>query len=157
MTGFFRLGRARVGLLALALLASGGCTKSAVQPEYPEKVTFAASLGIDLAVMTKTTSGVYYLIRSPGTEGRVDGASRVTGEFKGWLADGTQVGAGHMSAQNVIELIEGLRKGMTGMQKGEVRLIVIPSTLGYGAVPPPELGIPRNSVLVYEITVTDFI
>ncbi len=143
-------------MVALALLASGACSKSAVQPQYPEDISFAASLGVDLAAMTKTPTGVYYLIKTPGTEGRVDPSARVTGEFKGWLPDGTQFGAGHMSAQSVFEMNEGLQYGMTGMQKGEVRLIVIPSQLGYGPVPPEGSGIPKNSVLVYEITVTNF-
>ena len=142
-------------LAALAAFACGG--DDGTGPQEPTDVTFDAAFGINLAQMTKLASGVYYKTTTAGTgTASVGSASRITGTYKGSLPNGGVFGQGALTNNPVSGFIPGFTDGVIGMKKGEVRLIVIPSRLGYADAPPPGSTIPSNSVLVFEVAVTDF-
>ena len=138
-----------LGLTAIVTLALVACGDNAFGPD-PAEVTFAASLGIDLANMTQTTSGLYYQddVVGDGTVAVEDAVVLVT--YSGWLVDGTLFDSGQ--AQFVIgvgQVIAGFEEGATGMAVRGERTIVIPSSLAYGSDRAP--GIPSDAVLVFAL------
>ena len=138
-----------VGLLVALTLAITACGDSATGPQSPEDVTFAASLGIDLAVMTRLSSGVFIQTTAEGTGPQMTLTDRFTATFQGWTSDGNRFDAGTLNDFSVGQLISGFA-AMDGMRLGETRLLVIPSQLGYGSA---GLGpIPGDAVLVFEVT-----
>jgi len=149
-------------LAALSLpLVLGACNDDPVSPRFPEDVDFAPSLNIDLDQMTRLPDGVYYEIVE---EGPVDEVPVATGEvlvdYALWLPDGTLLQTTFEDAASLDftfgtnQVIPGFESGMLGgggMKVGEVRRIVVPSELGYGANPPRNSGIPEQSVLIFDI------
>lgn len=135
----------------MAIAACGdSATDSATGPQNPEDVTFAAALGIDLAVMTKLPSGVYIqTLHASGVGTPMTATDRFTADYQGWTPDGNRFDSGALPNISLDQLISGFA-GMVGMTIGETRLLVIPSQLGYG---PEGYGvIPPNAVLVFEVT-----
>jgi FKBP-type peptidyl-prolyl cis-trans isomerase len=117
--------------------------------------TFAPSLGVNLATMTKTQSGLAYQDKVVGTGATATAGKTVSVQYTGWLPDGTKfdssrdrnepfdfpLGAGHV--------IPGWDEGVAGMKVGGRRLLVIPPALGYG---PSGTGpIPPNATLVFDV------
>lgn len=49
------------------------------------------------------------------------------------------------------ECVKGFDIGVDGMREGGERYLIVPPKLGYGSSPPP--GIPKNSVLYFDVTV----
>ncbi len=142
----------KTGRFALAMglaLALGGCDST--EPQTPETVKFAASLGINLAAMTKLPSGVYIQTITPGTGVALKVMDQWSINYKGSLANGTVFDPGMqpLIKSNFSQVIEGF-KGMVGMTKGEMRKMVIPSELGYGLQ--DSRSIPGGSVLIFDVT-----
>jgi FKBP-type peptidyl-prolyl cis-trans isomerase FkpA len=141
----------RMSWLLMMVLALGACGDSGLGPD-PEDAEFDASLGVDLAAMTKLTSGVYIqtLTAGGGTAAITATTPRVTVAYVGWLADGTEFDDGTLTNYPLGGLVTGFIEGVVGMKVGEKRKIVIPASLGYG---PEDNGpIPGNSVLVFDVT-----
>lgn len=140
----------KTGRFALAMglaLALGGCDST--EPQTPETVKFAASLGINLAAMTKLPSGVYIQTITPGTGVALKVMDRWSINYKGSLANGTVFDTQPLFKSNFSQVIQGF-EGMVGMTKGEMRKMVIPSELGYGLQ--DNRSIPGGSVLIFEVT-----
>ena len=138
-----------LGMTAIMTLALAACGDNAFGPD-PAEVTFAASLGIDLANMTQTTSGLYYRddVVGDGATAAADDIATVT--YSGYLANGTQFDGGIF--QFVLTsggAIAGFVEGVTGMRVGGERTIVIPASLGYGSS--GSGSIPGDAVLVFEL------
>lgn len=133
--------------LALVLLAGALSASCGNDPAAPE---FDPSLGIDLASMTRSASGLYYRDLVVGTGDAAQGGDTATVGYSGWLTDGTLfdsgsfafiLGAGHV--------ISGFDEGVAGMKVGGKRKLVIPPGLGYGNR--SNGPIPANSTLVFEV------
>ena len=140
----------RVLFALVAVLALVSCGDDGLGPN-PEDAKFAASLNIDLSKMTKLSSGVYILTTTPGTgTATVGTTSNMSAGYNGWLANGVLFGTGTIQAEPVSNFVPGFADGVLGMKVGEVRKIVVPSSLGYGE---QKYGlIPPNSVLIFEVT-----
>jgi FKBP-type peptidyl-prolyl cis-trans isomerase FkpA len=139
------------GVLAVGLAA---CNSDPAGPELEviEEVTFAPSLGVDLAAMTKLPEGLYIQDRVAGTGPGLAAGDRAWTYYRLWLRDGTIIGADlhtFVVQANPPEVIEGWDIGMEGMAAGGTRLMVIPYQLGYGEQ--DYQGIPGGSVLVFEV------
>lgn len=142
--------------LLLALVATvAACDDDVTGPQTPADVTFDASLGVNLGSMTKLDSGVYIQTLTAGQGVPVADGDLVIVDYTLWLANGTErdSGAGASFRLNAGSVIDGFRLGMIGMVKGETRLIVVPSALGYGAA--GRTGIPPHSVLVFRVKLND--
>lgn len=138
--------------LSLALVACGG---NPFGPD-PEEVEFAASLGIDLASMTRTASGLYIRDDLVGEGSPAVVPDRVTITFTGWLVDGTVFDSGEVAFfLGNLKITDGLTEGLVGMRVGGTRTIVISADLAFGSQGGD--GIPDNAVLVYELTLTALI
>ena len=140
--------------------ATTTATTTAAKPDSsptptPAVPTFAPALGVNLAAMTKTPSGLAYEDKKVGTGAAATSGKTVSVHYTGWLPDGTKfdssrdrnepfdfpLGAGHV--------IAGWDEGVSGMKVGGRRLLVIPPNLGYG---PAGTGpIPPNATLVFDV------
>jgi FKBP-type peptidyl-prolyl cis-trans isomerase FkpA len=145
-------------ILFLPLLLSG-CEGGPFKPSVPtiETTEFAPELGVDLSLMTRTASGLYYRDLHVGGGIVVGAGHRVQVRYTGWLTDGWRfdhndpprdplffvVGSGQM--------IPGFDRGVMGMRVGSRRQLVIPPSLGYGSR--PQGSIPANSILVFVVEI----
>ncbi len=142
------------GVLALAGLLAG-CGDDTVDPvvfQVIEEVTFAASLNIDLSTMEMLASGVYIVDRVVGPGAEAAAGTTPTVSYTGWLTNGSVFDAGTFPftlASGVV--VPGFDEGITGMNVGGTRLIIIPPAEAYGESP---IGsIPGGSILIFEVTV----
>lgn len=138
------------GVLAFSALLAGCGGDS--DPQVIEEVTFAASLGVNLAAMDVLPSGVYTGDSTVGAGELVVDGSEIAITYTGWLTDGTQFdSSGFSMTVGVTNLVPGFTAGVLGMRVGGTRLVVIPPAQAYGQ---NEVGdIPPGSILVFEITV----
>lgn len=148
----------RFSVLVLALLAVAGCgdDPAQVQLQVIEETTFAPSLNIDLATMTKDPSGVYTQDLVVGTGEPVDYDSQVSVSYSGWLSDGTLFDSGtgfSFLVGGVGEAILGFHVGVIGMRLGGERLMLLPPDVAYGA--DPNGPVPPGSILVFRVTLDE--
>ena len=139
-----------VFLIITVVLFSTGCTKESQADIDEELITqYINDNNIDA---TKTESGLYYQIITQG-EGTVpDITDIVNVHYVGELLDGTVFDetTGSAASFNVSAVILGWQEGLQLMNEGGEALFIIPSRLGYGSSSP--VGIPANSVLVFNVT-----
>jgi peptidylprolyl isomerase len=147
-------------LVALVLSACLGSTdpERADVPTDPAAVTFAPALGVNLAAMTLTNTGLYYQDVVVGTGTPVGPADSVRATYQGYLSGGTRFtesSPGEPLQRRITSLIAGFQQGVTGMAPGGRRKLVIPPQLGYGLVNvrdnSGQVLIPANSVLVFDV------
>lgn len=148
--------RQSAAALALTLAAACGSDATSVRttPSDPATDTFAASLGVNLAQMTRKSADLYIqdLVVGTGTEATNGRLLRVT--YTGWLANGTKfdsnVGAATFPFTLAArEVIDGWDQGFANMKVGGKRRLVIGSNLAYG--PSGRGAIPPNATLVFEV------
>lgn len=120
-------------------------------PETIEDADFAASLGINLANMTRTASGLYYEDIEVG-----EGAPAVAGDdvrvgYSGRLTDGTEFDSGQFPFRlGAGQVVPGFDEGVSGMRVDGIRRIIIPPELGYGSR--GSGPVPPNAILIFRIT-----
>jgi FKBP-type peptidyl-prolyl cis-trans isomerase FkpA len=142
-------------LLACALpLFAAACGSDG--PTSIEDTEFAASLGVDLSLMTRTSTGLYYRDLTVGTGAVAQNGKTVSVYYQGWLADGTRFdgrtsGTPYPFPLGTGYVIKGWDQGVVGMRVGGKRQLVIPPSLAYGAS--GRGSIPPNAVLVFEVEV----
>jgi FKBP-type peptidyl-prolyl cis-trans isomerase len=153
-----------LGLLAAATLA--GCTLDtgpSNKSSDPSTETFAASLGVDISTMTKTTAGDYYKDIKVGPAGApvLSGNAIIGMDYTGYIKNGSAFATGSIKVsdtqqETLANLILGLQDAMQGMAVGGERLIVVPSQYAYGATSFSSNGVnvPPNSTLIFDITLT---
>jgi FKBP-type peptidyl-prolyl cis-trans isomerase FkpA len=146
-------------LLCLMVLAacSGARDRPAAEaaPADLAHTTFAPSLGVDVASLTKTPRGAYVRDLAPGSGEPVAAGQQVAIHYQGSLPNGQQFDANGSNDPPFVfrigagEVVPGFDEGVTGMRVGGKRLVVIPPELGYGSQ--PNGPIPANSILVFTI------
>lgn len=163
---------ARTGAwLALVLLAGcdvrdSGRTERPVgdesaQQESTVPADFAESLGIELADMQQTPSGLYIQDMVEGRGLAARSGHVVVVHYTGWLPNGEEFDstrdAGEARSFQLgarRDVITAWEEGVTGMRIGGVRRLVVPPHLGYGARGVPG-AIPPNATLVFEFELLD--
>jgi FKBP-type peptidyl-prolyl cis-trans isomerase FkpA len=143
--------RALMACSLLVLSACGGEPDSA----SPEKVTYAAALGVDLGAMTRSASGLYTQDVPAGTGAEATPGREVGVHYTGWLPDGTQFdssrgGRAFWFTLGVGQVISGWDEGVAGMKVGGKRRLILPAKRAYGERGAPPL-IPPHSVLVFDV------
>ncbi|NVJ27918.1 MULTISPECIES: FKBP-type peptidyl-prolyl cis-trans isomerase [Myxococcus] len=152
-------------LCAALMLPLAGCDSDEVDTPPPDtgnpdngdptKVTYAESLNVDLAAMTRSSSGLYTQdLGEPGAGDVATAGKRVYVHYTGWLPDGKKFdsSAGKSPIDFTLgqgSVIDGWDQGIVGMRVGGKRRLVIPSSLGYGAQGSSG-AIPPYSVLVFD-------
>lgn len=164
----------RAQLFALLVLSSG-CTLDTLRSKpldaqaptrtnpnvgQPEALTYDSSLNVDLSMMVRTPSGLYWQDLVPGTGAEAVKGAVVSADYTGWLADGSvfdtskRVGRPYQFTLGMRRVIDGWDEGLVGMRVGGQRLLVIPPQLAYG---PRGSGgvIPGNATLIFLIDLRD--
>ncbi len=125
-------------------------------PSNPAVETYAASLGVNIAGMTKKSDNLYVqdLVVGTGAEAVVGRTVGVT--YSGYLINGSRfdsnVGRAPFSfVLGVQQVIAGWDQGVVGMKVGGKRRLVIGSALGYGRQ--GSGPIPPNATLVFDVEV----
>ncbi len=149
---------AAVLVIVAGCAGGGGGSLDAPAPYDPELVTFAPELGVDLAAMQRTPSGLYLQDLKEGDGFAAQRTSLVTLHYVGYLPDGTifDTSSGGDPFQFRLggnEVIRGWNQGIPGMKRGGIRRLVVRPALGYrsqgrGRIPP-------NSTLIFDIQLLD--
>ena len=167
----------RIALLALLISGCAGNGDTAAQTDTaaeatppaatttpqsdgnaPTDVAYAPALGVDLEAMSLQESGLYIQVLREGEGPRAVPGDRMGVHYTVSFADGTKLDssfdhsppAPYDLVLGQTPLIDGWNEGVTGMQLGEKRLLVVPYQLGYGAGGrPPQ--VPGYSTLVFEV------
>lgn len=131
--------------LLAGLLLLGGCGDEITFP--PD---FDDGLGIDLATMTRTASGLYYQDLVVGTGPAAKAGDKVTVAYSLWLPDGRKLDTGTFPfTLGTGAVIPGFDEGVRGMSVGGTRKLVIHPDLGYGKTGQGAIG--PNQTLVFQV------
>lgn len=104
----------------------------------------------------KTSSGLRYFDVQPGVGDIPQQNSTVTVNYTGWLAeDGTQFDSNDLAQFNLQSVIQGWTEGLSTMQVGGTRRLIIPPDLGYGSRGSPP-RIPADAWLVFDVELLEF-
>jgi FKBP-type peptidyl-prolyl cis-trans isomerase FkpA len=149
---------------ATFLMAAAGCLKGTEPivtdpgtPSNPATETYAASLGVNIAQMTKLSDNLYIQDVAAGGGTQATGGRLLGVTYTGWLVNGTQfdsnVGKAAFSFPlGIGAVIPGWDQGLVGMHAGGTRRLVIGSALGYGGT--GSGPIPPNATLVFVVQLT---
>jgi peptidyl-prolyl cis-trans isomerase A (cyclophilin A) len=125
-------------------------------PAAGDKASIAKTLGVDLAKMQKTKSGLEYVVTKAGTGAKPKSGQRISAHYTGYLLDGSKFdssrdrGAPFETAIGVGDVIKGWDEAFLDMGVGEKRVLFIPPDLGYGARGAGGV-IPPNATLVFDV------
>ncbi|GEC71565.1 FKBP-type peptidyl-prolyl cis-trans isomerase [Flavobacterium flevense] len=100
---------------------------------------------------TKSESGLYYVIKDPGTGKQATPESNVTVAYKGYFMDGKVFDQSDEKGISfgLNQVVKGWTEGISYLKEGGSALLVIPAKLGYGG---NDYGsIPGASVLIFEV------
>jgi len=149
---------------AIAVLAFAAACDLSTEPRVPAPIdpandTYAPSLGVDIASMTKTASGLYYKNKTVGTGAAVAPGDSISVHYTLWMTNGTKIQSSKdgtpvkpfefLTGTQPPRVIAGFEEGVIGMQPGGVRQLVIPTHLAWSTL--PGAPVPPNSNVVFEI------
>src|SRR5688572_6829573 len=118
MRGRGNMKRASLQSILVLVLAVAACGDDSTGPQNPEDVTFASSLGINLAQMTRLPSGVYVQTVTAGTgTAQVAASNTVVLDYTLWLPNGTRIaGPDRLDPANAgTGFIPGFSQGLIGL------------------------------------------
>ncbi len=107
------------------------------------------------------TSGVYYIVEQPGSGSDLfTNSTSVTVGYTGKVLT-----TGKMFAKTddfhpsfiLQSVILGWQLGIPKIQKGGKVRLLLPSRYAYGPAPQPQIGLPKNAILDFEITLYDIV
>lgn len=151
------LQRLLVAPLVAALVSASACGSddpvATSSPSNPATETFASSLGINIASMTKKSDDLYIKDLVVGTGSEAINGRLVRVHYTGWTANGTQfeTSAGRSPIEFTLgqDVITGWNQGILGMRVGGKRRLVIGSNLAYGST--GKGSIPPNATLIFDV------
>jgi FKBP-type peptidyl-prolyl cis-trans isomerase FkpA len=108
----------------------------------------------NLTDVQKTESGLHYIVTKEGDGYYPDINSTVNVSYKGYLTDNSIFDQNPNSEFPLKNVIEGWQEGIPKFSRGGGGILLIPSTLGYGASATG--SIPANSVLIFEVDLINF-
>jgi len=141
-------------IVAAALLLAYTGTQNAVVTGASNEQFLAANADED-GVET-TASGLQYKVMKPGEGPSPTATDTALVKYEGRLRDGTIFDANEQTPMPVGGVVPGFSEALQLMQKGGEYRIWIPSDLAYGEASPGE-QIPPNSLLIFDVTLLDFI
>ena len=145
-------GRAARGIWTIGLLfVAAACSSISTNITPVDDDELAPFLGIDLAQMNLSASGLYWIDTTVGTGDEAVEGLTATVLFSGWLKNGTLFDTGTFAfiLNSESGVIPGFLEGVLGMRIGGIRKLVLPPELAYGAA--GNGVIPPNATIVFEI------
>lgn len=149
---------AAVAALALVAACDLSTSPNVPAPIDPAKDTYATALGVDIASMTKTSTGLYFKNKVVGSGAAAQKGDSVRVHYTLWLTNGTKVESSKdnngsplefLTGATPIRVIPGFEEGVIGMQPGGVRQLVIPPSLAWGSQGFPPVQ--PNANVVFEV------
>ena len=144
--------------LLMLLVTISGCKKE--QTDYTEtdkKIILDYIASHNLTNVKSTPSGMYYVIEKEGTAVHPDLYSTVIADYTGRLANDTifeTTEGNNPKSFSLSGVIQGWQIGIPLLGRGGKAKLLIPSSLGYGSQ--AQYGIPKYSVLIFDISLIDF-
>ncbi len=151
-----------LGMVVLfTLIIVSGCKKDELT-YTPEKEAAQMKTWLDAMVKNNvnidtTSTGLYYIVDTPGSGPKVQEGDTVTVQYTGMFLDGTIFDSSssftyvHKAADQ--RMIQGWEEGIEVMNKGELAVFLVPSAKAYG-----NYGysiIPPYTPLLFTISVVD--
>jgi len=99
-------------------------------------------------------SGIFYYIEEQVSDQYPQSYSNVHIRYTGKLLNGKVFDGPNRTSLSLRTTILGWQYGIPLFSKGSKGKLLIPSGLGYGEY--PQMGIPANSVLIFDIEIIDF-
>lgn len=127
-------------------IAAMEAAQKAIEEQWPDAIT--------------TPSGLKYVVVEEGEGDTPQPGSVVTVHYNGKLLDGTKFDSSYDRGQPIDfpvgqgQVIKGWEEALLGMKKGEKRVLIIPSDLGYG--PAGRGPIPPNATMVFDVELVNF-
>ena len=157
-------------LLVTLLIAFAGCKKDSVNYGTIDNKAILAYIQANNLTAKSTSTGLYYVVTTPGDATRPLLTSTVYVKYRGYVLNGTVKGPTEFDSSYELSeqpakflmsgLIKGFSEGLKQFGKGGKGQLIIPSTLGYGTTAQGVVGsfgyIPANSVLIFDIELTTF-
>lgn len=139
---------------ALILSACNGDNGAPDIPSNPAVETYAPSLGVSIAQMTRRSDNLFIQDLVVGTGPEAVVGRTVDARYTGWLINGSRFdsnvgGPAFSFGLGAGQVIPGWDQGIVGMRVGGKRKLVIGSALGYG--PGGSGPIPPNATLVFDV------
>lgn len=133
-------------------------------PTDPRELTFAPELGVDLDQMEFQESGLYISVLKEGRGPETASGDRMWINYTVWFPDGTKLDSSfdhqppspYEMVLGRTRLIAGWNEGVTGMRRGETRLLVVPYDLAYGERGRPP-RVPPYTTLVFEVELAEHV
>lgn len=141
----------RIIFFGFALILLSACSKNQDKIDKELIESFVATNSLDAQ---STDSGLFYVIDEPGTSEKPTISDEVTVKYRGTFLNGVEFDSNNNISFPLSQVIKGWQEGIPLFGKGGKGMLIIPSDLGYGSNPPQ--GIPKNSVLVFDIELFDF-
>lgn len=107
-----------------------------------------------------TPSGLKYVVVAEGEGDTPESGAVVTVHYTGKLVNGTKFDSSVDRGQPIDfpvgsgQVIKGWDEALLGMKKGEKRVLIIPSHLGYG--PSGRGPIPPNATMIFDVELVNF-
>ncbi len=136
-------------LIAVVVLACG------------DDLVFDPSLGIDLSEFRQASSGLYIQDVAAGAGAEAVAGDTALVDYQAWFVNGVLLDeSGDNPLRFVLgsgQVIDGFDEGVTGMQVGGSRRLVIPPELGYGNsdLRVGDRWVPGGSWLVYDVELVE--
>ncbi len=146
-----------LGVLLIVAIALGFAyfgTRDVVETGATNEQFLAANADED-GVET-TASGLQIKVIAPGEGPSPSATDTALVKYEGRLRDGTVFDANEQAPMPVGAVVPGFSEALQLMQKGGEYRIWIPSELAYGEASPGE-QVPPNSLLIFDVTLLDFI
>jgi len=151
----------KIFLFSLVLIIAASCTKADSTPDFSaiDKQVIEDYLAVKKLTAVSTSSGLYYIITTPGDAVHPTLNSTVTAYYRGYLTDGSIFDQSTYTAKKpatfpLTDVITGWQEGLQLIGAGGKIKLLIPSALGYGGNTKP--GIPMNSVTIFDIELVSF-
>ncbi|MBP0905136.1 FKBP-type peptidyl-prolyl cis-trans isomerase [Mariniflexile gromovii] len=138
-------------LLTVALVLFTACSKDeTVDYVVKNDEQIQAYIAENNLTAQKSSSGLYYVIDTPGTGAQPTTSSNVTIAYKGYFLNGNVFDENTEGyTTNLKQVIKGWTEGITYFKEGGSGILLIPAHLGYGN--DDYYTIPGGSVLIFDV------